>query len=79
MQKDFYDFVVVGAGAAGLTAAQYGARSGLSTLLIDCGETGGQALNIFNLENFPGFFPSVKGSTRQRVLAQKFKKQRFFQ
>ena len=42
MQKDFYDFVVVGAGAAGLTAAQYGARSGLSTLLIDCGETGGQ-------------------------------------
>ena len=71
MQKDFYDFVVVGAGAAGLTAAQYGARSGLSTLLIDCGETGGQALNIFNLENFPGFFPSVKGSTFiQNMLSQ---------
>ncbi len=62
MQKDFYDFVVIGAGAAGLTAAQYGSRSGLDTLVIDSGEAGGQALNIFNLENFPGFFPAVKGS-----------------
>ncbi len=63
MQKDFYDFVVIGAGAAGLTAAQYGARSGLDTLLIDSGETGGQALNISNLENFPGFYPAVRGTT----------------
>ena len=63
MQKDFYDFVVVGAGAAGLTAAQYGARSGLDTLLIDSSDAGGQALNIFTLENFPGFFPAVKGRT----------------
>ncbi len=63
MQKELYDFVVVGAGAAGLTAAQYGARSGLSTLLIDSSGAGGQALNIFTLENFPGFFPAVKGST----------------
>lgn len=71
MQKDFYDFIVVGAGAAGLTAAQYGARSGLSTLLIDCAETGGQALNIFTLENFPGFFPAVKGTTFiQNMLSQ---------
>ena len=62
MQKDFYDFVVIGAGAAGLTAAQYGARSGLATLLIDSSDAGGQALNIFTLENFPGFFPAVKGS-----------------
>ena len=62
MQKDFYDFVVIGAGAAGLTAAQYGSRSGLDTLVIDSGEAGGQALNIFNLENFPGFFPAVRGS-----------------
>ncbi|MBR4448690.1 MAG: thioredoxin-disulfide reductase [Treponema sp.] len=63
MQKDFSDFVVVGAGAAGLTAAQYGARSGLDTLLIDSSDAGGQALNIFTLENFPGFFPAVKGRT----------------
>lgn len=63
MQKDFYDFVVIGAGAAGLTAAQYGARSGLDTLLIDASDAGGQALNIFTLENFPGFFPAVKGRT----------------
>lgn len=61
MLKDFYDFIVIGAGAAGLTAAQYGARSGLETLLIDSQDAGGQALNIYSLENFPGFFPSVTG------------------
>lgn len=63
MLKEFYDFVIIGAGAAGLTAAQYGARSGMSTLLIDFNGTGGQALNIFTLENFPGFFPAIQGKT----------------
>lgn len=60
-EKTFYDFIVIGAGAAGLTAAQYGARSGLDTLVIDLADTGGQALNIFKLENYPGVFPPVTG------------------
>lgn len=63
MINEFYDFIVIGAGAAGLTAAQYGARSGLNTLLLDSGSGGGQALNIFSLENYPGFYPSVQGTT----------------
>lgn len=61
LKKTDYDFIVIGAGAAGLTAAQYGARSGLSTLVIDLSDAGGQALNIFTLENYPGLFPSVSG------------------
>lgn len=61
LKKTDYDFIVIGAGAAGLTAAQYGARSGLSTLVIDLSDAGGQALNIFTLENYPGVFPAVAG------------------
>lgn len=60
LKKDF-DFVIVGAGAAGLTAAQYGARSGLKTLVIDASGAGGQALNINLLENYPGLYPYVSG------------------
>ena len=61
LKKTDYDFIVIGAGAAGLTAAQYGARSGMTTLVIDLSDAGGQALNIFTLENYPGVFPSVSG------------------
>ena len=61
LKKTEFDFIVVGAGAAGLTAAQYGARSGLDTLVIDLSDAGGQALNIFTLENYPGVYPPVTG------------------
>ncbi len=61
MLKNEYDCIIIGAGAAGLTAAQYAARSGLSTLLIDISSTGGQVLNIFTLENYPGIYPSISG------------------
>lgn len=61
LKKTEYDFIVIGGGAAGLTAAQYGARSGLETLVIDLSDGGGQALHIFTLENYPGLYPSVSG------------------
>lgn len=61
LKKTDFDFIVIGAGAAGLTAAQYGARSGLDTLVIDLSDAGGQALNIFTLENYPGVFPPIAG------------------
>lgn len=52
MQK--FDLLVVGAGPAGLTAAQYGARAGLRVLVPEADAVGGQALFIDNLENYPG-------------------------
>ncbi len=55
------DMVVIGAGAAGLTAAQYGARSNLDTLVIEEMAPGGQALLISDLENYPGFPEPVNG------------------
>lgn len=61
MAEAQWDFVIIGAGTAGLTAAQYGARSCLKTLVIESELCGGQALNIFELENYPGIYPAVNG------------------
>ncbi|NOY08152.1 MAG: thioredoxin-disulfide reductase [Spirochaetes bacterium] len=55
------DLIIIGGGAAGLTAAQYGARGNLSVLVIEQMAAGGQALLIDDLENYPGFPEPVKG------------------
>jgi len=48
------DLIIIGAGPAGLTAAQYGARANLKVLVIEQLSVGGQALIIDVLENYPG-------------------------
>ncbi|MCL2762770.1 MAG: thioredoxin-disulfide reductase [Treponema sp.] len=48
------DLLIIGAGPAGLTAAQYGARANLKVLVIEQLAPGGQALLIDVLENYPG-------------------------
>ncbi|MBP5452800.1 MAG: thioredoxin-disulfide reductase [Treponema sp.] len=60
-EKTEFDLIIIGAGPAGLAAAQYSARANLQTLVLDQGLGGGQAANIFNLENYPGVFPPVQG------------------
>jgi len=49
-----YDIAVIGAGPAGLTAAQYSARANLKVLVLESTAMGGQALTIDTLENYPG-------------------------
>ncbi len=58
-----YDLVILGGGAAGLGAAQYGARANLKTLVIEEMAHGGQALLIDRLENYPGLPEPVDGYT----------------
>ena len=48
------DLLIIGAGPAGLTAAQYGARANLNVLVIEQLAPGGQTLLIDVLENYPG-------------------------
>jgi len=48
------DLIIIGAGPAGLTAAQYGARANLKVLVIEQFAPGGQVLLIDVLENYPG-------------------------
>jgi len=55
------DLIIIGAGPAGLSAAQYGARSMLSVLVLEQMASGGQALTIDMLENYPGLFPAKGG------------------
>ena len=55
------DIIIIGGGAAGLTAAQYGARANRKTLLIEEMAPGGQALIIDDLENYPGFPDKISG------------------
>jgi thioredoxin reductase (NADPH) len=65
------DIIIVGAGAAGLTAAQYAARGNLNVLLLEELAPGGQCLIIDNLENYPGFPDPLPGIE----LSQKFEEQ----
>jgi thioredoxin reductase (NADPH) len=55
------DLLIIGAGPAGLSAAQYGARAGLSTLVLEKMSPGGQALMIDKLENYPGIEEGLDG------------------
>ena len=55
------DLIIIGAGPAGLSSAQYGARANLSVLVLEHLSPGGQALLIDVLENYPGIAPGKTG------------------
>ena len=56
-----YDVAVIGAGPAGITAALYLVRSGVSVALVEYGAAGGQILSTAEIENYPGFPDGIKG------------------
>lgn len=65
----YYDFIIIGAGPAGLGAAVYGASEGLKTLLIDKHAAGGQAGTSSRIENYLGFPNGISGSDLARRAA----------
>lgn len=50
-----YDVIVIGAGPAGMNAAIYANRAGLSVLMLEKGAPGGQMVNTAEVENYIGF------------------------
>jgi thioredoxin reductase (NADPH) len=62
-----YELVVIGAGAAGLSAGIYGVRSGLRTIVLEQKLAGGTTADAPWVENYPGF-QNISGAE----LAQKF-------
>lgn len=57
-----YDVVVIGAGAAGIAAAQYAARANVSVVVLEREATGGQCNLISDLENYPGIPEPIDGN-----------------
>lgn len=60
--RSHYEFIVVGGGPAGLTAALYAAREGIGTLVIERAAPGGQAAATGRIDNLPGFVDGVGGA-----------------
>ncbi|GMO50647.1 MAG: thioredoxin-disulfide reductase [Termitinemataceae bacterium] len=63
-----YDLVIAGGGPAGLSAAQYGSRAGLQTLVVEQDRAGGQANLIHNLENYPGNKSGKSGTEIMQIM-----------
>ena len=50
-----FDLAIIGGGVAGMTAAIYAARAGMSTVIIEQGGFGGQAALTAKIENYPSY------------------------
>jgi thioredoxin reductase (NADPH) len=71
----FYSLIVIGSGAAGLTASMYAAREGIPTLVIESGAVGGTIGITDQIDNFPGFPDGIAGhefADRLRRQAERF-------
>lgn len=66
-----YDMVIVGGGPAGYTAALYGTRAGLDTVVLEKLSAGGQMALTHQIDNYPGFEDGIDGFT----LAEKMQRQ----
>ena len=73
-RQKHYDFVVIGAGPAGLAAAVYAASDGLSTLVCDSDVPGGQSSYATMIENFFGFPDGIGGAELARKAGRQAEK-----
>ena len=55
-----YDIIIIGAGPAGLTAALYALRANKKVLILEARSYGGQIVNAYKIENYPGI-PEISG------------------
>lgn len=67
-----YDAIVIGAGAAGLTAGIYLSRARVKTLIVDSGVPGGQMVLSYEVANYPGVL-QTSGAEISRTMLQQAK------
>lgn len=72
--ENHFDVIVIGAGAAGLTAGIYLARAKVKTLILNEGAVGGQMVLTHEIANYPGI-ENISGyelARNMKLQAQKF-------
>jgi thioredoxin reductase (NADPH) len=72
--QNHFDVIIVGAGAAGLTAGIYLSRAKMNTLILNEGTVGGQMVLTHEIANYPGI-ESISGyelARNMKLQAQKF-------
>ena len=69
---DIFDVMIIGAGAAGLTAGIYASRAYLSTVILNEGAVGGQMVLTEEIANYPGV-PATKGYMLANTMKQQAK------
>ena len=65
-----HDIVIVGGGAAGLTAGLYASRGKRDVVLLERGVTGGMAATTDSVENYPGVLGAPTGPELMEKFAQ---------
>ena len=65
-----YDMIVIGGGPGGYTAALYGARAGLSVMVLEKLSAGGQMALTHQVDNYPGFAEGIDGFTLGEQMQQ---------
>lgn len=68
-----FDLAIVGGGPGGLAAAIYGARSKISTVVIEKSRPGGQIATTEDWENYPGV-PHISGQEGMKIWVEHAKK-----
>jgi thioredoxin reductase (NADPH) len=69
-----YDVVIIGGGAAGLTAGIYCGRARLNTIIIEKALVGGLATYTNEIENYPGFPEGTTGLGLMNLFQKQAKK-----
>ena len=65
-----YDLIIVGGGPGGYTAALYGARAGLRTIVLEKLSPGGQMAQTTQVDNYPGVLPGADGYALGETMRQ---------
>lgn len=69
-KKEHLDLLIIGGGPAGYTAAIYASRAGLTPVLYQGPEPGGQLMITDHVENYPGYPEGVLGPTMMEEFKQ---------
>jgi thioredoxin reductase (NADPH) len=72
INEEIFDVIIVGGGAAGLSAGIYSSRARLSTLILNEGAIGGQMVLTEEVANYPGV-ESTKGYLLANIMKNQAK------